>query len=948
MDHSRSSSAIRPIFLSSTFVDLQAHRAAVRDIVGRLGQFTLAMEQFGAREGDAQTVSTELVAGCDLYLGVIAWRYGYVPAGQDRSVTHLEYEEAGRLGIPRLIFLAAPETQAVDGPDGLFPASARDPEHLYKLLAFRAEIERAQVVDYFTTPDDLAKKVAAALHQYLQAHPVEHGPRPPRDLPPRAPGYFGHEEELRTLCAALRQGQHMAVSAAVAGMGGVGKSSLAAEAVHALAAEPDAFPGGVTWVRCDDRTRPEGLIWIEDQLLAAWGAPVATDLAARAATPEEGLELRERALRERLRSIGSAQPAPALVLLDNVERDLPLARLLETVTPLGITTLLTSRSEPASPRVRLLRLEVLDPATAVHLFAERYTARGGGWSAERDETAARAIVDALGELPLAIELAAARAARTRLPLLTLAEELRGQDALGRLSDPLNPSASVRYSLSKTLSTLTQTQRQRFADLGLPAGPDWPLPVIERMLEGVAASATTEPQDDAPLEAAARTDLDALIAYSLVGLTAAQGTGIANISRIRLHPLVRELAHEEWGQLPTPAQSEVLAALLAGVHAWVEAHQTQDPSLYRVFGQDEDLIAGALRTAMARKIHLPTVTAIIEAWGMYLFMSNERLNYEMRTLQVESAHAVGDLPAELAALNGLIQIAGFSGREDEAARLRRRALTIARELGDQVGLLRMLGAMGEETALRGERSEAEQLYAEARGIASALGERLTDFHALNNVGNAARAHDRLDDAERWYQRAIGVARATDDPSDQHMAEFNLGMVFDQRGNTAEAQHMIEILEQFAVSYQNQQGLAILRNALGQLALKSGNLDAASAYLNDAEPRFAQTGAAQLAKQVRGNLTVLAGLQALRRGEREAAAQAFDAALRMFEEIGREADAVDQRPFVRRLLAELREQPSVPASMSATPPSSAFDSMPEPVAANASVPRAKRRWWLWRRP
>lgn len=176
------------VFLSSTFVDLQVHRAAVRDIVGRLGQFTLAMEQFGARASDAQTVSTDLVSGCDLYLGVIAWRYGFVPAGQERSVTHLEYEEAGRLGIPRLIFLAAAETQAADGPADLFPAAARDPEHLAQLLAFRAAIERERVVDYFTTPDDLAKKVAAALHQYLQTHPAEQGPRPPRDLPPPRAG----------------------------------------------------------------------------------------------------------------------------------------------------------------------------------------------------------------------------------------------------------------------------------------------------------------------------------------------------------------------------------------------------------------------------------------------------------------------------------------------------------------------------------------------------------------------------------------------------------------------------------------------------------------------------------------------------------------------------------------------------------------------------------------
>src|SRR5215471_18275298 len=110
------STAVLRIFLSSTSQDLAAHRQAVRDIIGRLGQFTLAMEHFGARAGDAQTVSTELVASCELYLGIVAWRYGYVPPGQIQSVTEAEYKEAVRLGIPRLLFLAAPATQAADGP----------------------------------------------------------------------------------------------------------------------------------------------------------------------------------------------------------------------------------------------------------------------------------------------------------------------------------------------------------------------------------------------------------------------------------------------------------------------------------------------------------------------------------------------------------------------------------------------------------------------------------------------------------------------------------------------------------------------------------------------------------------------------------------------------------------------------------------------------------------
>ncbi|HEV2458626.1 MAG TPA: DUF4062 domain-containing protein, partial [Ktedonobacterales bacterium] len=230
----------RRIFISSTAVDLHAHRERVRDTLLSLGLFPVGMEQFGAQgTGDATSVSTEKVASADAYLGIIAWRYGYVSAGSVRSVTHAEYEEAGRLGMPRYIFLADPATDGPDGPDALFPASVRDPVHRAQLDAFRAELGRSHVVDFFTTPADLAARVATALNAYLiriKEDELTRGLRPPHDLPPRAPEFVGREQDLAALCDLLRRGRDGGVAMAVAGMPGVGKSALAAEAMHALAA----------------------------------------------------------------------------------------------------------------------------------------------------------------------------------------------------------------------------------------------------------------------------------------------------------------------------------------------------------------------------------------------------------------------------------------------------------------------------------------------------------------------------------------------------------------------------------------------------------------------------------------------------------------------------------------------------------------------------------------
>ncbi len=119
----------------------------------------------------------------------------------------------------------------------------------------------------------------------------------------------------------------------------------------------------------------------------------------------------------RPRAFSNAKWAPALVLLDNVELGLPLPRVLETLSSLGITALVTARFQPDIPRLRPILLAVPDLSDAMQLFAERYTAAqrfANGdfataeepWDASRNEAAVRDVVNTLGCLPLAIELAA--------------------------------------------------------------------------------------------------------------------------------------------------------------------------------------------------------------------------------------------------------------------------------------------------------------------------------------------------------------------------------------------------------------------------------------------------------------------------------------------------------------------------------------------------------------
>ena len=88
------------VFISSTFIDLQDYRRAAIDMVNRLQGQPLAMEFFGAQPKEPTAVCEEEVRACDVLVGIYAHRYGFVPAGQQKSITQMEYELARELGRP--------------------------------------------------------------------------------------------------------------------------------------------------------------------------------------------------------------------------------------------------------------------------------------------------------------------------------------------------------------------------------------------------------------------------------------------------------------------------------------------------------------------------------------------------------------------------------------------------------------------------------------------------------------------------------------------------------------------------------------------------------------------------------------------------------------------------------------------------------------------------------
>jgi CheY-like chemotaxis protein len=147
-------------FISSTYRDLTDYRKKTAEAVERLGQQGIRMEVFGARPEGATEVCRNEIDESDIFVGIYAHRYGFIPPGCDLSITEMEYHYAIERKKPAFCFVIDEDypwrPSFIDGE----PAQS-------KLKAFKGKINASLVRDTFTTPEELAFKVATSIGRYL-------------------------------------------------------------------------------------------------------------------------------------------------------------------------------------------------------------------------------------------------------------------------------------------------------------------------------------------------------------------------------------------------------------------------------------------------------------------------------------------------------------------------------------------------------------------------------------------------------------------------------------------------------------------------------------------------------------------------------------------------------------------------------------------------------------
>jgi Domain of unknown function (DUF4062) len=156
------------IFISSTSVDLADYRETVQRAIRQLGAIDVSMENFGGRDERPKDECLRLIEDeSDVFVGIYAYRYGYVPKGDSISLTQAEYEAATLAGLKRFIYLVGESVPWV-------PAHIDKNESEGKLNEFKDKLKANHMCQFFSNKDDLAAKVAADLGRHFSLQDLKH------------------------------------------------------------------------------------------------------------------------------------------------------------------------------------------------------------------------------------------------------------------------------------------------------------------------------------------------------------------------------------------------------------------------------------------------------------------------------------------------------------------------------------------------------------------------------------------------------------------------------------------------------------------------------------------------------------------------------------------------------------------------------------------------------
>ncbi|MFF9041174.1 BTAD domain-containing putative transcriptional regulator [Streptomyces sp. NPDC014892] len=698
----------------------------------------------------------------------------------------------------------------------------------------------------------------------------------PAQLPATVPDFTGRASLVEDLSAVLAQasaaeGQVMAVSA-LAGIGGVGKTTLAVRVAHQARG---AFPDGQLYVDLQGAgarpAEPETVLGAFLRALGTADSAIPDSLAERSALYRSVLDGRR-----------------VLVLLDNA-RDAAQVRPLLPGTA-GCAALVTARVRMVDlVGAHLVDLDVMSPDEALRLFTKIV----GEERVAAERTAALDVVAACGFLPLAIRIAASRlAARRTWTVSVLAAKLA--DERRRLDELQAGDLAVKATFELGYGQLEPAQARAFRLLGLADGPDISLAAAAAVLD-------LPPEETEDL-------LEILVDTSLLE-SAAPG-------RYRFHDLVRLYARAcaERDEQPPSERESAMSRLLdhylataAGVYA-IERPGDRLPDEWEateyaglrftdgsaaldwLYSEAASLLACVRQAAGTDRLR----RAVDLLWAARDLAESGANSHQYETTAAamcEATQSAGDVRAEGRARNTLTGVLLVSGRIQQAAESSRLAMECASAAGDATAHSWAAQDRGLIALHQHRYTDGKVFFDQAIEGFRAAGNGLCEATALCNLSRAYIGMGNTAKAIEFAQH--GLAVHIDVGSTMRLANghYALGVALTKAGRHTEA------LGQFS------QALTIFVDHRQRLWEGTTQFRIAEAHIAGRRPAKAAQHAEQAlalgcigGDRTRGSVLTLLGRALASLGQADRAKACWREALNLFEQ--NDADEADD---VRALLS-----------------------------------------------
>ena len=590
---------------------------------------------------------------------------------------------------------------------------------------------------------------------------------------PRALDFFGRDDTLVKLREALQR-RERGSTVSITGLGGVGKTTLAAEYAYRYAADYDV----VWWVRAENASVLAGDFSVLAGLLhlQTSNQPLAVDASLTW-------------LRHNRKW---------LLVFDN-------AADLETIRPfipeptIG-HVIITSRNPLWRAKSQVLPLEVLAREASL-AFLEKRTGHA-------DKASADALAERLGDLPLALEHAAAYMEESELSV----------------ADYLRLTRDFASDLLETVTAAFQLSIEKVRSESPVAGEL--LNVIAFLESGSIPRTLLEPIAPSPLEFNKR--VTSLRRYSLVE---------SKESSISAHRLIQQTSRDCLTEQDRRPFVEIAVDLVNRAFPsevfdpanWIQC-KTILPHVLASTGYAEQLGVG-----------LEQASDVLNRAGIYL---SEQAQFGQAEALLRRALSIServfDDPHLANRLNNLGKVLMDRGELEGALTHVQRALAIHEKVygPDHPSVSASLNSLGQILILMGNLDEAlphvdralaidEKVYGPNHPLVAV---------SLSNLGQISTSSGNLDLAQRYFRRALAIDEKVYGPDHPSVANRlrNLGQVFAGGGNVDGA---IPLFQRALGIYESTYGpdhpnVARVLNNLGLILHSAGDLEGALTYLRRA--------------------------------------------------------------------------------------------------------------------